>query len=273
MFIPHHMYVYMYVNILTDTRIHCRAGPAVLYFAALASMTAKRLTGLTAAIRIHYRARPASHCCTGSAAVGRGHCRAVAAVEVRSIGRLSFQLRIFAAFAVPVQRLYFWLRFTANPALVQPRQFAVNHALTASQSSRINASTGPASVVRSHPATVQRLMITAIIAFTVAAAVVNSIPFTGAPLKFVVIVATVQLRQFASIAALTCLEAVVRSHRHTGPAQAVWTCLVLFVAFMSIMLLIPVFKISIIIIVFAVRVAFSNEPLCLFILFYFLLEL
>ena len=42
---------------------------------------------------------------------------------------------------------------------------------------------------------------------------------------------------------------------------------------MSIMLLLPVFKISIIIIVFAVRVAFSNEPLCLFILFYFLLEL
>jgi hypothetical protein len=61
-----------------------------LYFAALASMTAKRLMGLTVAIRIHYRARPASHCCTGSAAVGRGHCRAVAAVEVRSIGRLSF---------------------------------------------------------------------------------------------------------------------------------------------------------------------------------------
>ena len=93
------MYVCMYVNIFTDTRIHCRAGPAVLYFAALASMTAKRLTeacsytaliGLTAAIRIHYRARPASYCCTGSAAVGRGHCRAVAAVEVRSIGRLSF---------------------------------------------------------------------------------------------------------------------------------------------------------------------------------------
>jgi hypothetical protein len=89
----------MYVNIFTDIRIHYRAGPAVLYFAALASMTAKRLTeacsytaliGVTAAIRIHCRARPASHCCTGSAAVGRGHCRAVAAVEVRSIGRLSF---------------------------------------------------------------------------------------------------------------------------------------------------------------------------------------
>ena len=93
----------MYVNIFTDTRIRCRAGPAVLHFAALASMTAKRLTeacsftaliGLTAAIRIHCRAGPAaavhSHCCTGSAAVCRGHCRAGPAVEVRSIGRVPF---------------------------------------------------------------------------------------------------------------------------------------------------------------------------------------
>ena len=29
MFIPYHMYVCMYVNIFTDIRIHCRAGPAV----------------------------------------------------------------------------------------------------------------------------------------------------------------------------------------------------------------------------------------------------
>ena len=47
MFIPYHMYVCVYVNIFTDTRIHCRAGPAVLYFATLASMTAKRLTEAT----------------------------------------------------------------------------------------------------------------------------------------------------------------------------------------------------------------------------------
>jgi hypothetical protein len=37
----------MYVNLFTDIRIHCRAGRAVLYFAALASMTAKRLTEAT----------------------------------------------------------------------------------------------------------------------------------------------------------------------------------------------------------------------------------
>ena len=107
MFIPHHMYVcmyvYMYVNIFTDTRIHCRAGPAVLYFAALASMTAKRLTeacsytaliGLTAAIRINCRVGPAavvrSHCCTGSATVCCGHCHADPVVEVRSNGRVLF---------------------------------------------------------------------------------------------------------------------------------------------------------------------------------------
>jgi hypothetical protein len=90
----------MYLNIFTDIRIHCRAGK---YFAAIASMTAKRLTeacsyaaliGLAAAIRIHCRAGPDavvySHCCTGSAAVGRGHCRANPVVEVRSNGRVPF---------------------------------------------------------------------------------------------------------------------------------------------------------------------------------------
>jgi hypothetical protein len=74
-----------------------------LYFAALASMMAKRLTeacsyaaliGLTAAIRIHCRAGPAavvhSHCCTGSAMVCRGHCHADPAVEVHSNGRVLF---------------------------------------------------------------------------------------------------------------------------------------------------------------------------------------
>jgi hypothetical protein len=54
----------MYVNIFTDIRIHCRAGK---YFAAISSMTAKRLTeacsyaaliGLAAAIRIHCIAAP-----------------------------------------------------------------------------------------------------------------------------------------------------------------------------------------------------------------------
>jgi hypothetical protein len=97
------MYVCMYVNIFTDVRIHCRAGPAVLYFTALASMTAKQLTearsfkaliGQGAEIRIHCRAGPAtvvhSHCCTGSVAVCRGHCRADPAVEVRSNGRVPF---------------------------------------------------------------------------------------------------------------------------------------------------------------------------------------
>ena len=93
----------MYVNIFTDTRIRCRAGPAVLHFAALASMMAKRLTeawsyaaliGLTNAVRIHCRAGPAavvhSHCCTGSATVCRGHCHADPAVEVHSNGRVLF---------------------------------------------------------------------------------------------------------------------------------------------------------------------------------------
>ncbi len=97
------MYVCMYVNVFTDVRIHCRAGPAVLYFAALASMTAKRMTeacsfkaliGLTAAIRIHCRAGPAavvhSQCCTGSVAVCRGHCCADPSLEVRSNGREPF---------------------------------------------------------------------------------------------------------------------------------------------------------------------------------------
>ncbi len=89
--------------IFTDIRIHCRAGPAVLYFAALALMTAKRLTeacsytaliSLTAAIRIHCRAGPAavvhSYCHTDQAAVCCGHCRADPAVEVRSNGRVPF---------------------------------------------------------------------------------------------------------------------------------------------------------------------------------------
>ncbi len=93
----------MYVNIFTDIRIHYRAGLAVLYFAALASMTAKRLTeacsyatliGVTAAIRIHCRAGPAavvhSHCHTDQAVVCCGHCRTDPAVEVRSNGRVPF---------------------------------------------------------------------------------------------------------------------------------------------------------------------------------------
>jgi hypothetical protein len=100
-----YMYVYIYVNIFTDTRIHCRAGPAVGCISQLllqwrtkaCSFTA--LIGLTAAIHIH--------CCTGQAAVCRGHCRADPAVEVRSNGRVSFYLLIFAAFAVPAQRLFF----------------------------------------------------------------------------------------------------------------------------------------------------------------------
>ncbi len=85
----------MYLNIFTDIRIHCHAGK---YFAAIASMTAKRLTkacsyaaliGLAAAIHIHCRAGPAvvvhSHCCTGSAAVAPTQwLKFAATVEYRS---------------------------------------------------------------------------------------------------------------------------------------------------------------------------------------------
>ena len=85
----------MYVNIFTDTRIHCRAGPAVLYFAALASIMAKRLTEvcsytalivLTAAIRINCRAGPA--------AVVHSHCPLI-------------KQRLVAAIVAPTQLLKF----------------------------------------------------------------------------------------------------------------------------------------------------------------------
>ena len=105
MFIPYHMYVCMYVCKYINRYSHPlpRRPSGWLYFAALASMTAKRLTeacsydvliGLLAVIFIHCHAGQAavvhSHCCTGAAAVDRGHCRANPVVEVHSNGRVPF---------------------------------------------------------------------------------------------------------------------------------------------------------------------------------------
>ena len=94
MFIPHHMcvckYIYRYSHPLLRRPSGVVFRSSCFNDGQAADVSYTALIGLTAAIRIHYRARPASHCCTGSAAVGRGHCRAGAAVDVRSIGRLSF---------------------------------------------------------------------------------------------------------------------------------------------------------------------------------------
>jgi hypothetical protein len=70
-FIPYHMYVCIYVNIFTEIRIHCRAGPVVVFRSSCSNGQAAEarsyaaLTGLVAAIR--------SHCHTCPVAVVRSH--------------------------------------------------------------------------------------------------------------------------------------------------------------------------------------------------------
>ena len=79
-FIPYHMYVFIYVNMFTvcDIRIHCRAGPVVVFRSscfngqAAEACSYAALIGPVAAIRTHRRTGLAavvdSHCCTGPAA-------------------------------------------------------------------------------------------------------------------------------------------------------------------------------------------------------------
>ena len=70
MFIPYHMYLCMYLNILTDIRSHCRAGAAVGCISsycfndgqAAEACSYAALIGLAAAIRIHCRAGPEVSC-------------------------------------------------------------------------------------------------------------------------------------------------------------------------------------------------------------------